>query len=300
MPPPPDSDGGVAGTVDFMTSIEAGVTEMVTTVTPAIAPFGWTLLGLFGVYALLQALLQTTLRSLAGWHYPPLAHVVAYIAVLFRIAIAATMMSFYSTSIPGLGINFHQIFPSLSRAMAGLVTTAMLKEVLAYFADAVHYLPPVGILAVMPALVTVGLLGLIALSEVAMTVITAGGYCIVGVLTSVGMLMIPFYVLPGHDKKFWNWFDNMLVYSMYTFVAALFISVFGHAYIDFFTDLHGFSLGAWVVSLGRLAVITVAFLWLMFKVPDIAHMIFGGVGGIAQGFANAVQGLAVRAIAAAL
>ena len=50
----------------------------------------------------------------------------------------------------------------------------------------------------------------------------------------------------------------------------------------------------------RMIVITVPFLWTMFKVPEVAHLIFGGVGGTAQGFMNAVEGLAVRAIAAAL
>jgi hypothetical protein len=38
----------------------------------------------------------------------------------------------------------------------------------------------------------------------------------------------------------------------------------------------------------------------MFKVPEITHVVFGGVGGVASGFANALQSLAVRGIATAL
>ena len=171
-------------------------------------PFGWTLLALFGVYALLQTLLQGTLRSMSMHHYNPLATTVAYVAVLFRIAIASLMLTFYMVPLPGLPFNFHQMFPYLAQALANAITTDLLKQVLGNFNDAIHFLPPVGVLQVLPALLTIVVSTLIALSQVAMTIITAGSYAIVGILTLCGPLMIPFYVLPGHDKKFWTWFDK--------------------------------------------------------------------------------------------
>jgi hypothetical protein len=138
------------------------------------------------------------------------------------------------------------------------------------------------------------------LGQIAMTIITAGSYAIVGMLTLCGPLMIPFYVLPGHDKKFWTWFDNMLAYSMYVFVGAGFIFIFCHSYLDFFSNLHGYSVGQWLVSVPYLMLITIVFLWTMFKVPEITHILFGGVGGVASGFANTLQSVAVRGIAIAL
>lgn len=299
-PLPQDVDNAIAGTVNFEGTVTAGVTDLVTNVAPSIMPFGWTLLFFFGAYALLQTQLQGALRAVSVHHYHPLASVVAYVAVLFRIVIATTMMSFYLVPIPGLPFNFHQIFPYLARALSNAITTDLLKEVLGHFADAVHYLPPVGMLQVLPALITVIVLLLIALGQVGMTIITSGSYAIVGLLTLCGPFLIPFYVLPGHDKKFWTWFDNMLAYSMYIFVGSGFIFIFCHSYLDFFFNLHGFSVGQWVVSLPYLVLITVVFLWAMFKVPEITHIIFGGIGGVAQGFANGLQGLAVRLVTAAL
>jgi hypothetical protein len=240
------------------------------------------------------------MRGFSAYHYHPLATIVAYVAILFRIVVAATMLSFYVAPIPGLSINFHQMFPYLAQALANSISTDLMKQVLGNFNDSIHFLPPVGMFQVLPALLTIALLVVMALSQVAMTVITAGSYAIVGVLTLCGPLMIPFYVLPGHDKRFWSWFDNMLVYSMYVFVGSAFIFVFCHAYLDFFTSLHGYTVGQWLVSLGYLIVITAGFLWTMFKVPEITHIVFGGIGGVAQGFANVVQGLAVKAIAKAL
>jgi hypothetical protein len=263
-------------------------------------PFGWTILAFFGVYALLQTLLQGTLRSMSSHHYNPLATTVAYVAVLFRIAIATLMMTFYMVPIPGLPFNFHQMFPYLAQALANAVTTDLLKQVLTDFNNAIHYLPPVGMFQVLPALLTILVLGLIALGQIAMTIITAGSYAIVGMLTLCGPLMIPFSVLPGHDKKFWTWFDNMLAYSMYVFVGAGFIFIFCHSYLDFFSNLHGYSVGQWLVSVPYLMLITIVFLWTMFKVPEITHILFGGVGGVASGFANTLQSVAVRGIAIAL
>ncbi len=262
-------------------------------------PFGWTMLAFFGVYALLQTLLQGTIRSMSLHHYNPLATTVAYVAVLFRIAIATLMMTFYMVPLPGLPFNFHQMFPYLAQDLANAVTTDLLKQVLTDFNNAIHYLPPVGMFQVLPALLTIVVLGLIALGQIAMTMITAGSYAIVGMLTLCGPLMIPFYVLPGHDKKFWTWFDNMLAYSMYVFVGSGFIFIFCHSYLDFFSNLHGYSVGQWLVSVPYLMLITVVFLWTMLKVPEITHILFGGVGGVAAGFANALQSLAVRGIASA-
>ena len=300
IPLPPDVDKAVGVAVQFETTVTAGVTELVTAVAPSIMPFGWTLLFIFGCYALLQTQLQGALRALSVHHYHPLASVVAYVAVLFRIVIATTIMSFYLVPIPGLPFNFHQMFPYLARALAGAITTDALKDVLGYFSVSVNYLPPVGMLQVMPAIVTVVLLLLIGLGQVGMTVITSGSYAIVGVLTLCGPLMIPFYVLPGHDKKFWSWFDNMLAYSMYVFVGSAFIFIFCHSYLDFFGGIHSYSVGQWLVTLPYLILITVVFLYTMFKVPEVTHIVFGGIGGVAQGFVNTLQGIAVFAISKAL
>lgn len=300
IPLPPDVDTAIAGTVNFEGTVTQGVTDLVSSVAPSILPFGWTLLALFGVYALLQTLLQGTLRSMSMHHYNPLATTVAYVAVLFRIAIASLMLTFYMVPLPGLPFNFHQMFPYLAQALANSITTDLLKQVLGNFNDAIHFLPPVGVLQVLPALLTIVVLTLIALSQVAMTIITAGSYAIVGILTLCGPLMIPFYVLPGHDKKFWTWFDNMLAYSVYVFVGAAFIFIFCHSYVDFFYNLHGYTVGQWLVSLPYLVLITIVFLWTMFKVPEITHILFGGFGGVAAGFANSLQALAVRGIALAI
>ncbi len=241
-----------------------------------------------------------TLRQFASYHYHPLAILVAYVAVLFRIVIATTMMSFYLVKIPGLSFNFHQIFPVLANALAKSITTDLLKQVLSDFANVQQYMPPVGMLQVLPALLTIVVLLLIGLAQVGMTIITAGSYAIVGMLTLCGPLLIPFYVLPGHDKKFWAWFDNMCAYSMYVFVGSGFIYIFCHSYLDFFSNLHGFTVGQWIVSLPYMVLITVVFLWTMFKVPEITHILFGGIGSVAQGFVNGLQSLAVGLVAKAM
>ena len=300
IPLPADVDNAIAGTVNFEGSVTQGVTDLVTSVAPSLMPFAWTMLAFFGVYALLQTLLRSTLQSMSMHWFNPLAATVGYVAVLFRIAIATLMLSFYMTPLPGLPFNFHQMFPYLAQALSNAITTDLLKQVLGNFNDAVHFLPPVGMLQVLPAILTILVLVLIALGQVAMTIITAGSYAIVGILTLCGPLMIPFYVLPGHEKKFWSWFDNMFAYSMYIFVGSGFIYIFCHSYLDFFSNLHGYSVGQWLVSVPYLMLITIVFLWTMFRVPEITHLIFGGYGGVASGFANFLQSLTVRGIAAAL
>ena len=103
------------------------------------------------MFALLQVLQQHH-AAVSTHHYHPLATVVGYVAVLFRIVIAAFDVEFfYMVPLPGLPFNFHQIFPYLANALAGAITTDLLKQVFAYFNDAVHFLPPVGMFQVLPA-----------------------------------------------------------------------------------------------------------------------------------------------------
>lgn len=298
-PIPSDADTAIAGALDFQGQVTAGVTDLVTTVAPSMMTFGWSLLALFGVYALLQTLIQGTMRAMGGYHHNSLAMTVAYVSVLFRIACAVAMMSFYMRPLPGVPFNFHQIFPYLANALSSAVSMDLTKQVLTQFNDAIRYLPSAGMFDVLPALLTIIVILVIALAEIGMTVITSGAYAIVGLLTLCGPLMIPFFVLPGHDKRFWQWFDNMLAYSMYVFVGTGFIFIFCHPYLQFFNNLHSYTVGQWLPTIPYLLLITIVFLWTMFRVPEITHIIFGGIGGVAQGFTNSIQALAVRGIVAA-
>ena len=205
------------------------------------------------------------------------------------------MMSFYLVPMPGIGLNFHQIFPSSAQALSSAVTTDLLKQVMADMNNAIHFLPAVGMFQVLPAILTLVVLLTIALAQIGMTIITAASYVIVGLLTCVGPLMIPFYVLPGHDKKFWSWFDNMLAYSCTSSWARASFWFCRTPYVDFFANMKSFTVGSWLVSVPYMIIITGAFLWTMFKVPEITHLIFGGVGGVAQSFTNTVQSAAVLA-----
>lgn len=299
LPIPTDADLAIAGTLNFENQVTLGVTDLVTSVAPSMLAFGWSLLAIIGVYSLLQVSLQGALKQIAAYHVPPMATVTAYIAVLFRIMIASTMMSFYMVPLPGVPFNFHQMFPYLANALSSAITTDLSRQVITQFNQAIHYLPSAGILEVLPAIITVIVLGLISLAEVGMTVITAGSYAVVGLLTLCGPLIIPFYILPSQERRFWSWFDSMLTYSMYVFIATGFIFIFCHPYLDFFANAHGYTVGEWLVRVPYLMLITVVFLWSMFRIPEITHIIFGGAGTVAQGFANSMQGLAVRAIVAA-
>jgi hypothetical protein len=249
---------------------------------------------------MLQAVTASMTRQMTGHHVHPMLIVVSTVAVMYRVCIASILLSLYLVPMPGVSFSFHQMFPVLGQTLKSAINTDLLREVLGDFNDVIHFLPPVGMFSVMPAAVTVIILVLIALGEIAMTIITAGSYCILGVLSIVGPLMIPFFVLPGHDKRFWSWFDNMLVYSMYGFIGTAFIYAFCAPYLTFFSDLTSYSVASWLVSIPYLILITIAFLWTMFQVPAIAHLVFGGVGGIASSFATALQGLVVLGISKAV
>lgn len=292
---PTDGDGGaVAATVDWGAKINEAVTTLVTGATPPVLGFGWTLLFILGVYTLLSTLLQSIQRTLSYHHFVPAAIFLASVSVLFRVLIAGLMLSFYSTPLPGLSINFHQIFPSLANGLTKTVTLAELTEVFTFLKDIVNKTPSVGILEVFPAIIAMHIVILAALTSFALTLMTAMSHIIVAVLSITGPLFIPFYVLPGHEKRFWNWLDNMISYSMMRFVAACFAMVFAHVYITLFNSITSFNVAAWISVLAQFILITLGAIFAAFKVPDVTTMLFGGFGGLASDIAGTAQALTTR------
>jgi hypothetical protein len=284
-----DADSAIAPTVDFGAKINEAVTTLVTGVTPVLMPFAWTLLAMFGAYALLQTLLSSTMRSLSYHHFVPAATILSVVAVLFRVAVAAAMLGAYT--------QFHRIFPEIANGLTQTISTAELKEVFDFLNGVCNKLPAVGVLQVLPGLIAFAILLFAAISSFALTVMTATSHAIVGVLSIVGPLMIPFYVLPGHDKRFWNWVDNMITYSMYRFIAACFAMLWAHVYLALFSSITVFSVGAWMVAIPTLILITLSCAFVAFKIPEVSQMIFGGVGFVANGISNTMQTLTLKAVA---
>jgi hypothetical protein len=283
-----DVDPAVAGTVDFGSKINEAVTTLVTGVTPPVMGFGWTLLALFGAYALLKAVLDAQLRALTYHHFVPAAAILPAVAVLFRVLIAAVMLGAYTP--------LHQLFPNLANVLTKTVSLAEVTEVFSFVNEISNKMPPIGMLQVFPAVIGGLLLLFSALTSFALTIMTTVSHAVIGVLTIVGPLMIPFYVLPGFDKKFWNWIDNMLAYSMMRFVAACFAFLWAHVYMALIASIKVFSIGSWVVALSSFILVTLGCVFLAFKIPDITNMIFGGVGGLAADISNTAQSAVLRGV----
>jgi hypothetical protein len=283
-----DVDPAVAGAVDFGAKINEAVTTLVTGVTPPVMGFGWTMLAMFGAYALLKALLDAQLRALSYHHFVPAAVILPAVAVLFRIMIAAAMLGAYTP--------FHQLFPNLANGLAKTVSMAEVKEVFSFVNDISNKMPPIGMLQVFPALIGGLLLLFSAVTSFALTIMTTVSHAVVGVLTIVGPLLIPFYVLPGFDKKFWSWIDNMLGYSMIRFIAACFAYLWAHVYMALIASIKVFSIGSWVVSLSSFILITLGCVFLAFKTEQITQMIFGGMGALAADISNTAQSAVLRGV----
>ena len=101
--------------------------------------------------------------------------------------------------------------------------------------------------------------------------------------------MIPFYVLPRFDSKFWNWLDNLVVYSMYRFVAACFGFLWAHVYVAIFAAMTTFTVGAWMVAIVSFIIVTISCVFSALKIPEMTHMIFGGTADIANDISNTAR-----------
>lgn len=108
----------------------------------------------------------------------------------------------------------------------------------------------------------------------------------IGIATAVGPIFIPFLMFEPLAFLFWGWFRTMLVYSLYSMVAACVVRIF-------FAAIRAATDGIWAHMTPSLADMGAVLMWIVsyaaiavagilaaFKIPELAaSLVSGNVGG---------------------
>jgi hypothetical protein len=115
-------------------------------------------------------------------------------------------------------------------------------------------------------------------------------------------LFIPLLLTRNFAGKFWIWLDGLITFGMYQAVAGSITFIWLHVIIGFWDQsiAGDYSAGNWTALFVTLIMLSVAFVWSMFKVPMLTAMLFGGATQGAQAAADSFVTGAAKVIAAAL
>ena len=270
--------------------ISAQVSVLMAGSTPAIASFAWKIFNSIAVFQLVMICIRWELDVMDNHHWSRF-HMSDVVLFLMKLSAAGLMLTFYSSALPGFGISFHQLLPSIGQMLAGSIDQAGDAVVTANLNNAVANMPTPSLLSIIEIGTYLLVLMIVAFFQMLLFVITAFGFIAVGVLSLTGYVMIPLLLTKNFARYFWTWLDQMVVYSMYPFIGAAFIFVLGNSLNNLFVKVFagGYTFAQLLLYLPVLLTLLGTFAFCVFRIPDFASKHFGGAGSIYSNMASGME-----------
>jgi len=222
------------------------------------------------------------------------------------ILIVWIMLTLYSTSSPLLGgSSFSEVIPRTAFGMADLVGTTTQQQMLAKLNDITNGIQDMGEFSMLHArdfviylLITL----LIAVLELAMFIVVGFGYLALGAVLIIGPILIPFMLVPKLDFLFWSWLKALIKYSFYPVVGNIILLGISQIMLSVLNTRllsQGLTAGRIAVSMTQVPILAVVFLagiYSIFKIPTLVGDIFSGAANAGSGVQQAVSGAVAAAI----
>jgi len=205
---------------------------------------------------------------------------VGFARLVMTLTIGYTLITFYSTPIPGLDTTLPDlVLAQVTWAVERLHTSAMTDLFVLVDSVFANSEEP-GLTDVVGALVWVQLAGLCALLKFGLFFIVAFGVVATAVLIVLGPLFLPWMVVPGLDFLFWAWLRSFLVYASYQLIAEAYFNVWISLCLRILEPFRqGMDLDQLISLYTYLLMIILTFIVGTFKLPSLCASLFAGRGG---------------------
>jgi hypothetical protein len=216
------------------------------------------------------------------------------------------MITLYSTPSPLLGgYSFSEAIPKTAFGMADLVGTTTQQQMLSKLNDISNGIQDMGEFSMLHArdfIIYLLITLLIAVLELAMFIVVGFGYLALGAILVIGPILIPFVLVPRLDFLFWSWLKALIKYSFYPVVGNIILLGISQIMLSVLNTTllsQGLTPGRIAVSMTQVPILAVVFLagiYSIFKIPSLVGDIFSGAANAGSGVQQAVSGAVAAAI----
>jgi len=231
-------------------------------------------------------------------------HKLRTLAVL--VLLVWIMITLYSTPSPLLGgYSFSEAIPKTAFGMADLVGTTTQQQMLSKLNDISTGIQDMGEFSMLHArdfIIYLLITLLIAVLELAMFIVVGFGYLALGAILIIGPILIPFVLVPKLDFLFWSWLKALIKYSFYPVVGNIILLGISQIMLSVLNTTllsQGLTAGRIAVSMTQVPILAVVFLagiYSIFKIPSLVGDIFSGAANAGSGVQQAVSGAVAAAI----
>jgi hypothetical protein len=195
------------------------------------------------------------------------------------ITFAYTFVLYYDSSIPGIGCSLKSFISDGTTDLANLIghdaTASMLQSIDASLQKS----GPGMAMFTAPYMMVAYLINQISLAVLAalISVIIAYGEIAAAIIGLLGPIFIPFLVIEKLEFLFWGWLKAFLSFSFYKVIAAATMSILGHLFMAYSTNLIDFTNPIKMLqNFPFIILLVVVNIFMIIKIPAITASIFSG------------------------
>src|SRR5687768_10827356 len=259
----------------IVASIQQAITALLTTYEPEFLRMGYSLFVAFATMLIVWEGIRMMLSqdSLGD-------HMFGFARLLLFICFGYSLIAFYESPIPGIGVSFSNLVTDQAHLFANILDARSLELVFDHLDTLWGQFVQPDAWSILANLLYWLLLIVVTLAKVVALAIVAFGLIASAVCALLGPIFVPFFIVPKLDWLFWSWFKSFVQYSFVPVVAFAFLMIFERFIFQYLTTLpSGITEDYYLVyGLQALVIIGVFSLGILL-VPTLTSSIFSGRGG---------------------
>ena len=259
----------------IVATIQQAITTLLTTYEPEFLRLGYSMFLSFATILIVwQGIRMMFQQSSLG------DHLFDFAKLLLFISFGYSLIAFYESPIPGIGVSFSNLITDQAHAFANILDARSLELVFDHL-DALwrQFVQP-DAWSILANLLYWLLLIVVTVAKVISLAIVAFGLIASAVCALVGPIFVPFFIVPKLDWLFWSWFKAFIQYSFVPVIAFAFLMIFERFIYQYLTTLPpGITEDLYMVYGMQALVIVGVFSLGIFLVPSLTSSIFSGRGG---------------------
>jgi hypothetical protein len=204
-----------------------------------------------------------------------------FASLLLTISFGFAMVNYYSTPIPGVGTNFHNLVTNEAQFLSSKIDQAQLQTVIATVADFESRMDSHGWGDFLGTAIYVVVIVLLSAAQAVAFVVIAYGFIATAVCVLVGPIFVPFFIVPKMEWLFWGWFRCFIQYAFYQVVASAVVFIIGNLITGALRLPPAGTLST-VQVIAWFPVLFITFLasiYALLKIPALTNHIFSGTAG---------------------
>jgi len=259
----------------IVASIQQAITALLTTYEPEFLRMGYSLFVAFATMLIVWEGIRMMLSqdSLGD-------HMFGFARLLLFICFGYSLIAFYESPIPGIGVSFSNLVTDQAHVFANILDARSLELVFDHLDTLwAHFVQP-DAWSILANLLYWLLLIIVTIAKVLSLAIVAFGLIASAVCALLGPIFVPFFMVPKLDFLFWSWFKAFIQYSFMPVVAFAFLMIFERFIFQYLTTLpQGITEDLYLVYGLQAMVIVGVFSVGILLIPSLTSSIFSGRGG---------------------